>query len=146
MKQLLLAIFVLIGLQSSMPDLKNGNVVIVVEGLEKVEGRIAAMIFNQEEGFPEDSASAYASLEVEVINERPVLIFSDLPHGKYAVSLIHDVNGNRNLDKNFIGIPTEPFGFSNNKSIISGLPKFRDAAFELSTDTFESTIKLIEIF
>nr|WP_271711600.1 DUF2141 domain-containing protein [Marinigracilibium pacificum] len=49
----------------------------------------------------------------------------DLPDGNYAIAVHHDVNSNGSLDKNFIGIPKEPFGFSNNI-----LPKFRAPLFE----------------
>jgi MipA family protein len=37
----------------------------------------------------------------------------DLPPGDYALVVYHDENGNGRLDRNFIGIPREPLGFSN---------------------------------
>jgi uncharacterized protein (DUF2141 family) len=42
------------------------------------------------------------------------VIFKDLPAGDYGVTLYQDENDNGYIDKNAIGIPTEPYGFSNN--------------------------------
>ena len=38
----------------------------------------------------------------------------DLPEGVYAIALFVDANKNLKIDKNFLGIPKEQFGFSNN--------------------------------
>jgi uncharacterized protein (DUF2141 family) len=145
MKIFLTIIFLLAGLYSNSEE-RNCSIIVKVDGLKKVQGNIAAMIFNQADGFPDKEENALASKLVEVKDAAPIIIFSNLPPGKYAVSLIHDVNGNRDLDKNFIGIPTEPFGFSGNKSIFRGLPNFDDAAIDLNTTLVESRIKLVEIF
>lgn len=51
--------------------------------------------------------------------------FPNLPPGTYAISCFHDVNGNGKLDTNLLGIPSEPYGFSNNAR-----PKFRAPNWE----------------
>jgi len=40
--------------------------------------------------------------------------FTDLHDGVYAVSVFHDENENQKLDKDFVGIPKEGYGASNN--------------------------------
>jgi uncharacterized protein (DUF2141 family) len=53
-----------------------------------------------------DRAQAKAGLvELRVRNVRP---------GSYAIAVFHDTNGDGKLDRNFIGLPSEPYGFSNN--------------------------------
>ena len=145
MKFLVVIAFLFSGYYSNSIE-KNCSIVVKVDGLKKVQGNIGVMLFNQAEGFPDNEDNAFASKVIQVKNSSPTIVFDDLPPGRYAVSLIHDVNGNRDLDKNFIGIPTEPFGFSGNKSIFSGLPKFDEVSFELNTGQKESRIKLIQIF
>jgi len=145
MKYLFFSIILFIGLQVK-PNPHNGSITIKVEGVKERRGNIAAMIFNQAEGFPADPAFAFASAEIDIEEEEPTLHFANLPPGNYAISLIHDVNGNSRLDKNFFGIPKEPFGFSNNLSILTGLPKFHEAAIEVGREPLQSTIKLIEVF
>ena len=53
----------------------------------------------------------------------------------YSFSFYHDVNSNKKLDKNFIGIPKEPYGFSNNQAGRFGPPNFEDSKIELKENT-----------
>ncbi len=60
--------------------------------------------------------------------ERTVM---NLPPGRYALALYHDMNDNWKLDKNFVGYPKEPYGFSNNYRPVFAGPNFEDCAFEV---------------
>jgi len=53
----------------------------------------------------------------------------NIPPGEYAISIFHDENDNGKLDTNFIGIPKEPYGFSNNPVIKLRPPTFMEAKF-----------------
>jgi len=55
-----------------------------------------------------------------------------LPPGRYALSCFHDLNGNGELDTNWAGIPSEPYGFSNNARPRFRAPKWAEAAFDLN--------------
>jgi uncharacterized protein (DUF2141 family) len=55
----------------------------------------------------------------------------NLPPGRYALAVYHDMNDNWKLDKNFVGYPKEPFGFSNNYRPVFSGPNFEDCAFEI---------------
>ncbi len=57
------------------------------------------------------------------------IALSELPAGTYAISCFHDVNGNGKLDKNFLGIPSEPYGFSNNARPTFRAPNWEEAKF-----------------
>lgn len=57
-----------------------------------------------------------------------------LAAGTYAIKAFHDINGNGALDTNLIGIPTEPYGFSNGQAGRFGPPSFEAASFELDGD------------
>lgn len=57
-------------------------------------------------------------------------VFRDLPPGRYALTVMHDENGNGRLDTNLIGMPTEGYGFSNNP-VVMRKPTFQEAAFEM---------------
>ena len=64
-----------------------------------------------------------------------------LPHGEYAISLFVDSNGNKKIDKNFLGIPKEQYGFSNNVMGRMSAPSFDQAKFVVSGPTTQN-IKL----
>ncbi len=68
--------------------------------------------------------------------------FDNLDAGTYAISLFHDTNENGSLDTNFMGIPSEDFGFSNNPSLLFGAPKFKSCAIEVSDVGREIVIKM----
>ena len=72
------------------------------------------------------------SEKVAIANESATALIADLPPGEYAISAFHDLNGNGKLDSNFIGIPNEPFGFSNDASGSFGPPKFDQAKFKIA--------------
>jgi uncharacterized protein (DUF2141 family) len=57
-----------------------------------------------------------------------------LPKGKYAISIFHDTNEDGELSTNFIGIPKEPYGFSNNPKAKFGPPSFEQSLFEFVED------------
>ena len=68
-------------------------------------------------------------------------INSILPHGEYAISLFVDSNGNKKIDKNFLGIPKEQYGFSNNVMGRMSAPSFDQAKFVVIGPTTQN-IKL----
>ena len=59
----------------------------------------------------------------------------ELPDGIYAIGVYIDVNLNNKLDKNFVGIPKEPYAFSNNAEGFLGSPSFEKASFVIAGDT-----------
>ena len=71
----------------------------------------------------------------------PLLDLGLLPHGDYAIAVIHDENGNKKLDT-FAGIPKEGFGFSNNPAILFGPPRFAAARFTLGGDAETQQVKM----
>lgn len=58
---------------------------------------------------------------------RITVVLKDLPDGPLALSLFQDANGNNRLDMNTMGMPVEPFGFSNDAVGQFGPPKFEQA-------------------
>ena len=70
----------------------------------------------------------------EIKNKKTVVIFKNLPKGVYAISSFHDINDNKKMDTNFIGIPKEPIGMSNNAKGFMGPPKYKDSKFNLETN------------
>jgi uncharacterized protein (DUF2141 family) len=54
-----------------------------------------------------------------------------LPVGSYAAAVYHDENGNRDFDRNALGLPTEGFGVSNDAPARYSLPSLDKARFQL---------------
>lgn len=71
-----------------------------------------------------------------------VVTLKDVPAGNWAVLAYQDENGNKELDRNFIGIPKENYGFSRNPVSRFGPPSFEDAAIALREGANAVAIKL----
>lgn len=65
-----------------------------------------------------------------------------LPPGEYAFSVFHDLEGDGRLDRNFIGLPKEPAGLSNNLRPKFGPPRFDKARFTVGSTLVEQRIAL----
>ena len=68
----------------------------------------------------------------------------DVEPGDYAVSVHHDDNDNGKMDTNFIGIPKEPIGLSNDAVPKFGPPKYKDAVFPVGEDGVKMSIILVD--
>ena len=113
-----------------------------VSGIKAGNGMVRVCITRDLKTFPEcgkDPGKIVVSTPAKA--GTVTLSIPNIADGKVAVVLFVDVNGNKKLDKNFIGIPSEPIGFSNNPSINFGPPKFDGAAINIAGDT-ATTIKL----
>lgn len=102
---------------------------IKIDGLRNNKGTVYATLFNSTDGFPSDPKKAVKKAGVKVI-EGNSIIFKNIPAGTYAVALLHDENDNNKMDTNFIGIPNEGYGASNDAKGTFGPPKFEDAKFD----------------
>jgi uncharacterized protein (DUF2141 family) len=96
-------------------------------------GELAYLIFASHYGFPGDCAKAIRHGFLPIPNRAQQLrIETNLPPGTYAVSVYDDLNGNRKLDHNLIGMPNEPVGVSGNPIGRFGPPRFEESSFRLS--------------
>ena len=83
----------------------------------------------------------YLQKKIDIDSKNNNEIYFYIPDGTYAVTLFIDENNNQKLDKNFVGIPKEKYGFSNNAKGIMSAPKFKKVKFELK-DNITQIIKL----
>ena len=95
------------------------------------KGKILIAIYNSEAQFDEKEGGIAGKIIPAQKGENLYLHFKDLAYGTYAIAAYHDLNDNGKLDKNVLGIPTEPYGFSNNPIVKWESPTYDDASFGL---------------
>ena len=105
---------------------------ITVNNIENIKGKLQVCITDKKEGFLKQCEYAKA---VTVTKNTISLKIANIKTGIYSISLFHDENNNGGLDnKGFFGIPSEPYGFSNNPSTTFGPPSFEKCAFLIDKD------------
>jgi uncharacterized protein (DUF2141 family) len=108
------------------------ELLVIVDGIEKISGKIEIALYNDAERFPKDNGE-YASRSVPVESDTIKCVFY-VPAGEYAIALYHDENNNDRFDKNIFGIPKEGFAFSNNVKPFVSAPSFRACKFIVPRD------------
>lgn len=125
-------IFLSVGIVMAALVLKaQGTIDVNFVKLASDEGQVIVSLFSQDKGFPAEFEEAFRSEKVTVEGGQAKYTFEDVPWGEYAVTVMHDENGNDEIEKNFLGIPKEKVGMSN---IRGGIPSFKRAVFSLSED------------
>ena len=117
-----------------------GDLTIEISGITPGRGQIYVAVYDRPETFPTAGQQRTGRI-LEASAQGLVVHFEDLPPGEYAAVAFQDVNGNGKLDKNFLGMPKEPYGFSNSARGSAGPPKFSAAAVTLNPDS-KTTIVL----
>jgi uncharacterized protein (DUF2141 family) len=125
--------------QPAAPSTGVGELRVVPLGLEKDRGNAMIQLARGEADF-EGKGEPFRFAIVKVENREAVAVFEDVPHGDYAIKVFHDENENQKLDTNFVGMPKEKFGFSNNVMGRFGPPSYEQARFR-----FEAEAATVEI-
>lgn len=115
--------------QKSM-DLKE--VVISVSGAEPVQSVVFIAVYQDKDAFLEREMMLH-ELKVSDRGEAGSISLS-LKAGMYAVAIFQDVNGNGVLDKNMLGIPSEPYGFTNYEGVQLVPPTWNKTSFYLDSN------------
>ncbi len=118
----------------------NNRIIVEVENIKSAEGTLNVGVFNSEKTFLEEPW--LSQRKAAEANTRMVFEFTGVPDGAYTVSVYHDINGNGELDTNFIGIPVEPYGVSREGRNMFGPPSYADAVFTLDGDNVRLRITL----
>ncbi|MFV0248839.1 MAG: DUF2141 domain-containing protein [Tenacibaculum sp.] len=101
-------------------------------GMQSDKGNLFVQLFNEEAQFLKIGVQKKI---VEVKNKKARVVFNNVKRGYYAIAVFHDENDNKKMDTNFVGMPKEPTGTSNNAKQLFGPPKYEDAKFKLDKNT-----------
>jgi len=110
------------------PAIATETVTVVVSALTSTQSVIKLNFYNSPEKFLKDGQMTIRMM-VRPEGKTTLTIPVELTAGEWAVALTQDLNNNDKLDKNFLGIPTEPFAFSNNIKPRFAAPTFQECKF-----------------
>jgi uncharacterized protein (DUF2141 family) len=106
-------------------------------------GTVACALFESPDGFPGEYLHFATNVMVIKIRKSQARCdFEDIPPGTYAMAVVHDENMNGKLDTNWLGMPTEGYGFSNNAKARLRAPAFSEASFKYDGRSVDLTMSL----
>ncbi|MET0520049.1 MAG: DUF2141 domain-containing protein [Burkholderiaceae bacterium] len=131
MKQLLTSYGALaLGALALAAPARAADLILDVRGLGSAQGEVMVAVFGDAESWLRKPVAVARQPAAGQKDGVLSLTLKDLPPGALALSVFHDLNGNGRLDRNLMGIPQEPFAFSNDAVGQFGPPRFEQARFE----------------
>lgn len=76
-------------------------------------GNLRLAIYD-ERSFADDNAPPITDRVVPATPSVQTVTFDGIPPGAYAIKMFQDANRNEKFDTNWLGLPSERYGFSNN--------------------------------
>jgi uncharacterized protein (DUF2141 family) len=114
------------------PHHRTGSIAVRLTGFEHDMHTVKLCVCRSEDEYA-GRETEYRTAAATIRAKMAVWVFEDMPYGNYSIKAFHDENGNNRLDTNFLGKPTERYGFSNNADGRFGLPPFSATAFTLNS-------------
>jgi uncharacterized protein (DUF2141 family) len=121
-----------------------GRIEVTVTGVSTAKGLVGCALFSSKTGFPlESKKHALTQIRVPVVRGNATCTFPSVAPGTYAVAVVHDTNDNELADTNFLGMPTEGVGVSNNAMPTLSPPTFEACSFRvMSSQTAKLSISI----
>jgi len=116
--------------------LSQEKCILEIKGIPSIQGNLMIGMFNEATSFGEQGKQA-KELVVKVTSTSQLVDVSSLVKGnaKVALAVYHDANENEKMDKNWLGVPTEYYGFSNDARGTFGPPSFEEAQLVISPNS-----------
>jgi len=138
MKKINVFVLLMLALLSANTLVAQGKLELTIKNIKEVKGTIRVALFDNGNDFLKKPID---SKVVKVSGNVASVVFDKLASGEYAVSVIHDINENQELDKGFMGIPKEPYGFSNDARGKFGPPSYEESKLVIKGDV-KASIKV----
>lgn len=123
----------------SYPEKDVSEFRLYIEGINELKGEIRIAMFDSKEKYTKDPIHA---IVLPVDSTTIIWTQEMLPFGEYAIAVYHDKNENGKIDTNFLGIPKEDYGFSNNARGRFGPASWQDSKFIVEDNFYSTSIKI----
>ena len=143
MKHFLLLVIAVFSSTALVADDQPGvTITVTVTNISGARGDLLVGFYDTKKSFTKEPLPQSPKIDLTSGDDVTAKISGVIP-GKYAIAVVHDLNGNGKLDKTVIGMPKEPLAFSVIRTIPRGKPKFDACAFEVGNEDLKMTIALL---
>jgi uncharacterized protein (DUF2141 family) len=130
------------GLPLSVQAVSQDSLSINISGLKSTRGQLCLSLYNKPESFPMSPEKSLQTQCVKITQNPMRVSFKNLASGYYAIAVLHDTNADGRADRNFMGLPMEGFGFSQNPTVSTTAPKFSQAAVKVESPNTSISIQM----
>ena len=123
---------VLLGYPAAAQQNQSANATLIIRiGNVAPRGIVRLGLYTEAE-YPKDNAAWIASADVPAVGGETVVTLQNIPAGTYAIEVYQDLNSNGKMDRNFLGLPREPYGFSRDARPRLSKPDFSRVKFDVN--------------
>ncbi|MDO7742224.1 MAG: DUF2141 domain-containing protein, partial [Pedobacter sp.] len=108
---------------------------ITITGLKSGKGKVIIQVFKDDTAYQDQKPFKNFIFDKKAMANGALKVQFELEPGIYGFTMVDDENGNGHIDKNFIGIPKEGFGFSNFFMEKMKKPLFNEFKTDLKTQS-----------
>ena len=137
----------------SCASAEASNLWVTIRGVASSQGTLMVGLYDSEENFRIaiadagkvgllNDSSRLVGIALRAIAGTQSVVFTNLKPGTYAVIAFHDANDNGKLDENWLGVPTEGYGFSNNAEGFMSAPSFQNVGVLVDNQDLSIVITL----
>lgn len=121
----------------------GGTLRVTVTNVKSDAGSIVVWVYENSDTWLGDNWRTRKVVKVDGHRtDDSVTLELQLPPGEYALCVFQDINDDGKLPRNFLGLPKEPAGYSNNVRPRFGSPRFKDAGLKVGDAVVAQSIGL----
>ncbi|MEL6357877.1 MAG: DUF2141 domain-containing protein [Bacteroidota bacterium] len=125
----------------SAPPL-TGSLSLTVDNIKYGKGRVWVGIYASADEFLDREKARLIEVQIDQAGEVTIPVDSLIFGEDYALAIFHDLNDNGEVDRNFLGLPSEPWAFSGEPKTRLRLPRFDEVKFTFDHETSEHVVRL----
>jgi uncharacterized protein (DUF2141 family) len=129
------------GKAAKATEAKTGTIDARIVNLRNDHGQVVCTLYKSAIGFPENSQGS-VTIAVPIKGADAACVFNGLAYGSYAMVAFHDENHDGKFNRNWLGMPLEGFGFSNNPTVRVRAPTFDETKFPVDKREQSISIRL----
>lgn len=119
----------------------DGSLTVAFTGVARREGVVLLALFDGKAAYDANTGPV-RTLNLPAAEGNFSVTLAGLPPGTYAVKAFHDRDGDGKMKFNPLGMPLEPYGFSNNARAPFGPPSWKRSSFTVTPGPNSQSIRL----
>ena len=129
----------LLALAFTTPLATAADLVVHVDNVQSTSGQVMVGLYDNADAFLKHAVRAE---KAKADKAGTTLVFHDVAPGDYGFAVFQDINDNGRMDRNLMGIPTEPIAFSNNAQGRMGPPDFAAVKLAVPAAGLDTSVTL----